>query len=156
MLNIFRIRVYHLVLLVAGSVVMSGCASGTSGKDYRRSQPRMVEEVEMGRVESMRDVLIEAPKAPTGRGSSVIVGGGVGSSIGGGRGTGIGISVGTVLGGWGGASAEQAVTRKAGYEITLRLDSGRLIAVTQTADESFRIGDRVRVLTGNGVTRVSH
>lgn len=147
---------YHLILLVAGSLVLSGCASGIGGKDYRRSQPRGVQEVEIGYVENMRDVLIEATKTPIGRGPSVIVGGGVGSSVGGGRGTAIGVGVGTVLGRWGGAAAEESVTRKAGYEITVRLDSGRLIAVTQTADENFRAGDRVRVLTGNGVTHVSH
>lgn len=43
-----------------------------------------------------------------------------------------------------------------GIEITVRLDSGRLIAITQAADESFRVGDRVRVLSGGGTTRVSH
>lgn len=147
---------YHLVLLVAGSLVLSSCASGTGGKDYRQSQPRGVQEVEMGYVESVRDVSIQATKAPMGRRTSVIVGGGIGSSIGRGHSSGIGIGVGTVLGGWGGASAGESVTRKAGYEITVRLDSGRLIAVTQTADGSFRTGDRVRVLTGKGGTRVSH
>lgn len=143
---------YHLALLVAGSLVLSGCASVTGGKDSRRSQPRMVEEVEMGRVESVRNVRIESTQAPMDRRSSVIVGGGIGS----GGHSGIGIGVGTVLGGWGGAGAGESVTRQAGYEITVRLDSGRLIAVTQTADASFRAGDRVRVLTGNGLTRVSH
>jgi outer membrane lipoprotein SlyB len=29
-------------------------------------------------------------------------------------------------------------------------------AVTQEADEPFRPGEQVRVLSGNGVTRVSH
>lgn len=112
----------------------------------------MVEEVEMGRVEGVRDVLIEATKTPMGRRPSVIVGGGIGS----GGHSGIGIGVGTVLGGWGGAGAGESVTRQAGYEITVRLDSGRLVAVTQTAEESFRAGDRVRVLTGKGGARVSH
>jgi outer membrane lipoprotein SlyB len=28
--------------------------------------------------------------------------------------------------------------------------------VTQGADEQFRVGDRVRVLSGGGATRVSH
>lgn len=148
--NKLRIRVYHLALLLISSVAISGCASGTSGKEYRRSQPQMVEEVEMGRVESVRDVLIESPRTYGGRGPSVIVGGGIGR---GGRSSGIGVSVGTVLGGW---DSGNTVTHIPGYEIMVRLDSGRLIAVTQTASESFRTGDRVRVLTGNGVTRVSH
>ena len=149
-------RVYHLALLVAGSLVMSGCASGIGGRDYSRDQARVVQEVEMGRVESVRIVRIEGTKTPIGAGAGVIIGGVAGNSVGGGRGTVIGTTVGAVLGGLGGAAAEEAVTRWDGYEITVRLDSGRLIAVTQAADESFREGDRVRVLTGGGVTRVSH
>lgn len=149
-------RFYHLALLVAGSLVMSGCASGISGRDYSRNQARVVQEVEMGRVESVRIVRIEGTKTPIGAGAGVIVGGVAGNSVGGGRGTVIGTTVGAVLGGLGGAAAEEAITRRDGYEITVRLDSGRLIAVTQAADENFREGDRVRVLTGGGVTRVSH
>ena len=53
------------------------------------------------------------------------------------------------------AAAEEAVTRKDGVEITVKLDSGRVLAITQAADEEFRVGDRVRVLTGGGVTRVT-
>ena len=30
------------------------------------------------------------------------------------------------------------------------------LAITQAADEEFRVGDRVRVLSGGGTTRVSH
>lgn len=149
-------RIYPLALLVAGIISVSGCASGTGGKDYTRAQARTVQEVEMGRVESVRDVRIEGTKTPIGAGAGVIVGGVAGSTIGGGRGNVVGATVGAVLGGLGGAAAEEAVTRRAGLEITVRLDSGRLKAITQTADENFREGDRVRVLTGGGVTRVSH
>ncbi|MHB1437898.1 MAG: outer membrane lipoprotein, partial [Thiobacillus sp.] len=59
-------------------------------------------------------------------------------------------------GGLGGAATEESVTRQKGVEITVKLDSGRLLAITQAADEQFRVGDRVRVLSGGGVTRVSH
>ena len=34
--------------------------------------------------------------------------------------------------------------------------SGQIIAVTQEADEQFHAGEKVRVLSGSGVTRVSH
>ena len=152
MQNKLQIRVYHLLVLVLASIALGGCASGTSGKESRRSQPQVVEEVEMGRVESVRDVLVADSRTYRSRGPSVIVGGGIGS---GGR-SGVGVSIGTVLGGWGADAPGESVTYKTGYEITVRLDSGRVIAVTQISDESFRPGDRVRVLTGNGVTRVSH
>ena len=47
------------------------------------------------------------------------------------------------------------MTKKPGLEITVKLDSGRMIAVTQEADEDIRPGDRVRILSGSGVTRVT-
>jgi outer membrane lipoprotein SlyB len=143
-------------LLAAVIVLLGGCASGVGGKDYSRSQTRGVQEVQMGIVESVREVNIEGTKTPIGAGAGAVVGGVAGSTVGGGRGSIVGATVGAVLGGLGGAAAEEAVTRQKGVEITVKLDSGRLIAVTQAADEVFKTGDRVRVLSGDGATRVSH
>jgi outer membrane lipoprotein SlyB len=47
------------------------------------------------------------------------------------------------------------MTRQEGVEITVRLDNGELRAIVQTADEPFKPGDRVRLLSVNGQTRVS-
>jgi outer membrane lipoprotein SlyB len=149
-------KTYALTVLVAGSLVLAGCPAGLGGKDYSRSQARSVQEVQMGVVESVREVVIEGTKTPIGGGAGAIVGGVAGSSVGGGRGAVIGTTVGAVLGGLGGAAAEEAVTRQKGVEITVKLDSGRMLAITQAADEEFKVGDRVRVLSGGGVTRVSH
>ena len=41
-------------------------------------------------------------------------------------------------------------------QITIRLASGRMIAVTQTTGETFQAGDKVNVLSGNGITSVTH
>lgn len=150
------IRVYQLVLFTAGILLLGGCASGLGGKDYTRAQARTVQEVQMGRVESVREVRIEGTKTPIGAGAGAVVGGVAGSTIGSGKGSVVGATVGAVLGGLGGAAAEEGITRKRGVEITVKLDTGRTIAITQAADEAFRVGDRVRVLTGGGVTRVSH
>ena len=143
-------------VLVAAIVSLAGCASGTGGKDYSRAQTRTVQEVQMGIVESVREVNIEGTKTPIGAGAGAVVGGVAGSTVGSGKGSVVGAAVGAVLGGLGGAAAEEAVTRNKGVEITVKLDSGRLIAITQTADETFQVGDRVRVLSGSGTTRVSH
>ena len=145
-----------VTLLAAALAMLGGCASGTGGKDYSRDQTRAVQEVQMGVVESVREVNIEGTKTPIGAGAGAVVGGVAGSTVGGGRGSIVGATVGAVLGGLGGAAAEEAVTRQKGVEITVKLDSGRMIAVTQAADEAFRVGDRVRVLSGGGATRVSH
>jgi outer membrane lipoprotein SlyB len=85
------------------------------------------------------------------------VAGGIGGSyIGSGRGSAIGAVAGALLGGIAGAAAEQGVTRREGVEITVRLDNGDLRAIVQEADEAFKPGERVRLLSQGGVTRVSH
>ena len=65
-----------------------------------------------------------------------------------------------ILGAVGGAVAghaiEENVSKKAGLEITVKFDNGSMSAITQEADEQFHVGDRVRVLSGGGKTRVSH
>ena len=144
------------ILVTATLLALGGCASGTGGKDYSRDQTRAVQEVQMAVVESVRGVNIEGTKTPVGAAAGAVIGGVAGSTVGSGTGKTLATAVGAVLGGVGGAAVEEGVTRQNGIEITVRLDSGRLIAITQAADESFRVGDRVRVLSGGGTTRVSH
>lgn len=145
-----------MVLALACIVVLGGCAASQSGSAYTRTQARQAQEVEMGVVESVRQVQIEGTKTPIGAAAGAAVGGLAGSNIGGGKGQAVGAILGAVGGGLAGAAVEEGVTRKPGLEITVRLDSGRLLAVTQEADEAFTAGERVRVLSGGGVTRISH
>ena len=55
-----------------------------------------------------------------------------------------------------GSAIEESATKKNAQEITVKLDSGQLIAVVQEAGELFNPGERVRVLSGDGSTRVTH
>lgn len=135
---------------------LSACASSNSGGAYTRSQTRQVQTVTMGVVESVRQVKIEGTGSAVGTGTGAVVGGVAGSTMGGGRGRILTTVIGAVAGGIAGAAAEEGLTRKDGLEITVQLDKGGLIAVTQEADEPFNAGDRVRVMEGGGVTRVSH
>jgi len=146
------------VLAVVGSLVLSGCASSLSGSAYERRQGRTVQDVQLGTVEHVREVLIEGTK--TGIGAAA--GGLAGSVIGGGGsrrgsvGSAVGSIAGAVVGGVAGAAVEEGATKQKGLEITVRLESGRLIAITQAADETFNVGEKVRILSGQGVTRVTH
>jgi outer membrane lipoprotein SlyB len=56
-----------------------------------------------------------------------------------------------------GAAAEEGLTKSNGLEITVKLDNGQTVAVVQGVDANttFQPGDRVRLLSGQGVTRVS-
>lgn len=145
-----------LSTVAAAALVLTGCPASMSGGAYSRDQARQVQEVQMATVESVREVMIEGTKTPVGPAAGAAVGGIAGSTMGQGRGSTVGAIVGAVAGGLAGAAVEEGATRQKGLEITVKLDNGRMIAVTQAADEPFKPGERVRVLTGGGVTRVTH
>ena len=149
-----RRRAALSAMIVAGILV--GCASSQSGSSYSRTQTRGEMTVRMGVVESVRQVTIEGSNTPVGTIAGGVVGGIAGSNIGGGRGSTVGSVLGAVAGGVAGSALEERTTKKHGLEITVKLDGGQYLAITQEADEQFRPGERVRVLSGQGVTRVSH
>ena len=150
----------YRLLAVAFSAVallgLSACAGSQSGSAYTRSQTRGEMLVRMGVVESVRTVTIEGTQSGVGVVAGGILGGIAGSNVGQGSGATAGAVLGAVLGGMAGQAIEEQSSKKAGLEITIKLDSGQIIAVTQEADESFHPGERVRILSGDGLTRVSH
>ncbi|MEE9597419.1 MAG: glycine zipper 2TM domain-containing protein [Acidiferrobacterales bacterium] len=147
---------YIYILPIVVTLLVSGCVSSKSGSVYKRDQARTVQRVELGIVEHVREVLLEGTKSGIGAAIGSVVGGIAGSEVGHGSGRDIATILGAAGGGAAGAAAEEATTRQKGLEITVELDNGRLIAVTQAADEPFNVGDRVRVLSGQGITRVTH
>ncbi|MBI3042379.1 MAG: hypothetical protein HYY78_06100 [Betaproteobacteria bacterium] len=148
-----------IVVAIAGltaAALLSACAPGVGGGSYSRDQARREQNVRMGVVDSVREVQIEGTRSGVGPAAGAVVGGIAGSTVGHGRGAAVGAVLGSVAGGVAGQAAEQAGTRQTGYEITVRLDNGRLIAVTQAADETFKPGDRVRLVSDGATTRVTH
>lgn len=138
------------------ALMLGACASSNSGSVYKRGEARQIQTVRTGVVESVRQVRLEGTKTPIGGGAGAVVGGVAGSSVGGGRGQIITSVLGAVVGGLAGAAAEEGLTRKDGVEITVKLDSGNLVAVVQEADEVFAPGENVRLVESGGVTRVTH
>lgn len=145
---------YRLLLVALSALMLAACAS-QSGSSYSREQTRSEQTVRLGVVESVRNVTIEGTKSGVGAVAGAAVGGIGGSHVGKGKGSTVGTVVGAVLGGVAGHAIEDSTTKKAGLEITVKLENGQLIAVTQAADEQFRPGERVRVVSGGGVTRVT-
>ena len=149
-------RLLAIVFSAAALLGLSACAGSQSGSAYSRSQTRGEMLVRMGVVESVRTVTIEGTQSGVGVVAGGILGGIAGSNVGQGSGATAGAVLGAVLGGMAGQAIEEQSSKKAGLEITIKLDSGQIIAVTQEADESFHPGERVRILSGDGLTRVSH
>ena len=148
-----------LFLALGAGVLLSlgGCVSNLSGDVYSRDEARAVQNVRLGTIESLRPVQIEGTKTPIGAGAGAIVGGVAGSGIGGGRGSAVAAVIGAVAGGLLGSAAEQGLTRAQGVEITVREDDGNLRAYVQEVEPNqiFRVGQRVRILSVNGTSRVA-
>ncbi len=147
-----------LIALLGSATLMTGCASNLTGDTYSRTDARQVQTVRMGTIESLRPVRIEGTKTPIGVGAGAAIGGIAGSTVGGGRGRAVAAVIGAVAGGMAGAAAEEGLTRTQGVEITVYEDDGVLRAYVQAVNpnEIFRVGERVRIMTVNGTSRVSH
>jgi len=136
--------------------VLAGCASGLGSGDYERKEARQAYEVKMGVVQHVRSVRLEGTDSSIGTVAGGAVGGIAGSEVGGGKGSYVGAVLGAVVGGLAGAAAEEVATRKPGVEVTVRLDSGRTLAIVQEdTGEKFAVGDRVRLLESGNQVRVT-
>jgi outer membrane lipoprotein SlyB len=149
-------KIGWLFLALAAAGGLAGCAvPGVGGGDYGRGQVQGEQSVRLATVMSVRQVRIEGTHSGLGGLAGAVVGGVAGSTAGGGRGNGLATAAGAVVGGLAGSALEQGSTRQLGVEVTLQYDNGKLSAITQGADESFKVGDRVVVTSGGGVTRVT-
>ncbi len=139
------------------ALAVSGCASNLTGDSYSRDEARAVQTVRYGTIEALRPVKLEGTKTPIGSGAGAVVGGIAGSGVGGGRGSAVAAVIGAVAGGLLGAAAEEGITRAQGVEITVREDDGNMRAYVQEVEPNqvFSVGQRVRILTVSGTSRVT-
>ena len=138
------------------AVALGGCAYNAGSRDYRGYEVRGEQSVRFGVVESVREVRIDPRQTGVGTAGGAALGAIAGSNVGGGSGQVAGAIGGAILGGIIGQNVERSANERRGLELTVLLDSGKYVAVVQEADEDFRAGDRVRILSGRGATRVSH
>ena len=155
-MRISRFLVVTLASLLA-LATLAGCAPSRSGDVYRRGEALRAQSVEFGTIESLRNVRLEDARPGVGTAGGAVLGGLAGSTLGGGsRAHAAGAVAGAIIGGIAGHAIERDVNRANGIEVTVRLDSGRMIAVAQEGDGAeFRPGDRVRVLSDGRTTRVT-
>jgi outer membrane lipoprotein SlyB len=129
------------------TVTVAGCApKSMSGDVYSRERAQRVQIIEYGEVVEVRQVLIEGTKSGVGTLAGGVLGGALGSGIGRGAGTTIGVVGGAIAGGLAGSAVEEGATKQPGVEVTIRMDTGKTIALVQGIDPPVFAGDRVRVL----------
>src|SRR5687768_8846592 len=144
-----------LLLLTGISVGLAGCTFPSSRRTVPSAQANVLQRAELGTVTSVREVNIEGQKGQIGLYGGGLVGAAAAS---GGRGVGGAVvqATGAVVGAVAGQAVEEAVTRKRAQEITIRLDDGNTVTVTQDSSTGlFMDGDRVRVINGGGHARVA-
>jgi len=144
------------LVTLAAMLSLAGCAPSRSADVYHRGEALRAQTVEFGTIESLRPVMIEGGQTGVGIVGGAALGGIAGSTIGGGTGQVAAAVAGAILGGMAGSAIEKDVTKANGVEVTVRLDSGRIVAIIQEGSGGeFRPGDRVRVTSDGYTTRVT-
>jgi outer membrane lipoprotein SlyB len=149
-------RAFVAAAVLGSLAILAGCANdNASGAVYSYGQAQREQIVRTGTVEAVRPVIIQKDQTT---GAGVLAGGALGgvaaSSIGGGRGNVLATIGGGLLGAMAGNAAENQIGKTQGLEITVRLDNGETRVVAQAADVPISTGQRVRMISGNGPTRV--
>ena len=149
-----------IAFLTLTPLVIGGCAANLGADHYSRDEARQTMNIRFGTVVSVRPVKIEGTKTSVGATAGAVTGGVLGHAIGDNMGGSISRSIGTVLGGVvggvGGAATEEAITRAAGLEITVKLENGEFLAIVQQDEgENFQPGERIRLVGGGKATRVT-
>lgn len=150
---------WFAVLAAVAVLLGAGCASQRAADVYSRDSALRAQNVDIATVEYVRPVVIEGTKTPIGPAAGGAVGAVAAGTVGDGTGRALMRIVGAVAGSIVGAFAEEAVTRREGVEVTVKLvETGQILAVVQEEDPNveFRIGDRVRLLREGGYARVSY
>lgn len=144
---------------IAVSVALGGCTtlppmmSGgyqSSANAYNVGQAQTAQDVHVGTVLAVRRVAIQTSDAMKAGGSVVgaALGGLAGHQVGGGNGKKVATVAGAILGAIGGNKVAANVYRQPGLAITVQIDKGRAIEVTQAADVAVSVGARVLVVGG--------
>ena len=143
-------------MLAASALAMTGGCATYAPQDYSYREARSIESVSYGTVESARPARLNEDHAPVGTIAGAGIGGLLGSTLGHGAGRGVTTILGAVGGGLAGNAIERSGSAQNGEEIVIRLDTGATIAVVQGGVQDFERGQRVRVLSGRGGSRVEH
>ena len=155
------IKKIHILILIS-ILALGGCATGGFSPDVvARDAAAKSQYVQSGVVVSVRNVTIEGDR-DSGNLFGSILGAIVGSNIGGeddDTTRQVGAVVGTAAGSVVGQNVGESLSRKAGVEIIIKLDTNeREISIVQEMPEnvnySFRAGDKVRIVRSGGKARV--
>lgn len=143
-------------LLLAITVAALAACTTTSPDVVSRSDAQRMSTLVDGTVLSLRPVVVEGSQSGIGATAGGVVGGVAGASVGGRReSVAVGV-IGAVVGGVIGNAVERMGTREQAYEIIVQLKNGERRSIIQAqAEEAFKPGDPVVIVTTGGKVRVT-
>ena len=142
--------------LMLAAVLAAACAPPSSGRIYSRHEARVAWDVKYGEVVDVDDAVIEGRRSALGRIGGGYIGYQAGRTVGGGSGRAVAGAVGAVAGAVAGSAIEERATREQAWQFTVELENGRTISIVQARDQSFVVGERVRIyLRRDGAARVA-
>lgn len=145
------ISIRKLFLIFMVSIAVVGCSS--NGKEsYSHNEANRIQTTLTGTIEKIEIVNVDGTSSWKGSLAGSILGGVLGSTIGSGWGQVISSTVGSIGGGFAGAGAERQLTKDEGLKLSIREDNGNLFStiIVPKKDESFKVGDRVKVTSSSG------
>ncbi len=101
-----------------------------------------------GRVESVRAVQIAAQPSGVGIVAGAVLGGVLGNQVGGGNGKKLATVAGAVGGGYAGNEIEKRTRKTGAYEVSVRMEDGKMRTFPYDHQPNWSAGDRVRVVDG--------
>ncbi|MEX1994096.1 MAG: glycine zipper 2TM domain-containing protein [Steroidobacteraceae bacterium] len=147
---------YWILPVLLAALSVQGCATPANGQVYSRQESKVAWDVHYGKVLAIDEAVIEGERTALGRIGGGLVGYQAGRTIGGGSGRRIAGAVGAVAGAVAGQAIEKRATRQDAWQFMVELDGGRTVAIVQARDQTFAIGERVRIyMRRDGAARVA-
>jgi outer membrane lipoprotein SlyB len=145
-----KLSVFSVV--ACAGLLWTACTFPSSRRIVPAAQAGTMQNVDTGTVSGVREVNIEGQKSNLGLfGGGVIGAAATRPAPGSGRAAAVGQAAASVTGAVVGQAVEEVSTRKRAQEITVRLDDGRTVVVTQEVTSGlYQDGDRVRIVNGGG------
>lgn len=157
---------YFTMLFALSLAFLTGCAQmplnlgaryPSSASMYSPQQTQQLQTVQVGTVLSIRPVSITADSATTVPVGVVgaAAGGLLGSKVGRGNGRRAMAAVSGIAGYVAASHAAQTAFQQRGNQITVKMDNGQMVAVTQAGDTEVALGQRVQIVGGNWFGQVA-
>lgn len=142
-----------------GVMTLGGCANEPySGNTYSGAQAGQAQSVSYGTITAIRAVKIQGKESDgisLGNISGAVIGGLLGHQVGGGSGNTIATALGAIGGAVAGNRVEGSMDRTNGMEVQVKRDDGQNLAIVQQADNTYVVGQRVRIIGSGSNVRVA-